>query len=111
MEYAVEEREGVAVLAPRGEIDVSQALVFRDALGTLLDGANSRVLVDLREVRFIDSSGVGILVTAHRKALEVGGAFGLAGPGESVRRTLQLTRTDRLLKVYPSVDDGVEALR
>lgn len=111
MEHSVEEREGVAILVLAGDIDVSSALGFREALGGLLDVAGARVLIDLTGVRFMDSSGVGILVTAHRKANEGGGSFGLAAPGPSVHRTLELTRTLRLLQVYASVEEGVQALR
>jgi len=110
MEHTVSERSGITVVKPAGPIDVSQALDFRDLLGSLITGAEARVLVDLSEVTLIDSSAIGVLVTAHRRADGAGAAFALAGASGPVARVFDLTRTNKLLKIYPTVDEGVQGL-
>jgi anti-sigma B factor antagonist len=101
---------GVAhVVHVEGDIDVSQALELRDALGALI-GHGQVVLADLSLVPFIDSSGIGILVTAHRLADQNGGVFALVAPSHEVGLVLRMTRTDRLLKVYDSTESAVAAL-
>ena len=98
---------GVAVLKLAGDVDVSQSLAVRDAVGAAIE-AGRPVVVDVSAVRFIDSSGIGILVTAHRRAPE---AFAVAGPVDAVRRALELTRTDRILRLFDSVDEAVAAVK
>ena len=107
MELDQQDIDGVAVLRLAGDVDVSQSLAVRDAVGAAVE-AGRPVVVDLSDVRFIDSSGIGILVTAHRRAPE---AFAVAGAVEAVRRALELTRTDRILRLFDSVDEAVVAVK
>lgn len=109
MEHEVSERDGVTVLALHGPIDVGQALALRDLLAEHLSAAGDRVLLDLSGVRLIDSSGIGALVTAHRRADGLGARFGLAGATGTVARVFAITRTHKLLSLYDSVDEGVAA--
>lgn len=109
MKHEVLEREGVTVIALEGDVDVTGAPQLRDLLaGSISPGG--RILLDLAGVTFVDSSGVGVLVTAHRKAAEAGASFGLASPSATVTRVFELTRTNRLLSIYPTVDEGIAAL-
>jgi anti-anti-sigma factor len=111
MEHTLREEGGVTVVAPRGPIDVSRALELRDVLAGAVGEPGRRVLVDLCEVTLVDSSGVGILVTAHRQAEAAGATFALAGAVGPVGRVFELTRTNKLLRIYASVDEGLAALR
>lgn len=110
MEQTTEQTDGVTVITLKGSIDVSQAIELRELLGDRINGAAARVLLDLTEVRLIDSSGIGILVTAHRRAADAGARFALANPSEAVARVFAMTRTDRLLQVFATVAEGVADL-
>lgn len=110
MEFTVNEDGGRRIVRPDGALDVSEAIHLREVLGEQLDGPGARVLVDLSAVRIVDSSGVGILVTAHRRAATLGARLVLAGAQPTVRRVFELTRTDRLLRIVPTLAEGVEAL-
>lgn len=111
MEHTLRELDGVTVVAPRGPIDVSRALELRDVLAGPVGEPGRCVLIDLSEVTLVDSSGVGILVTAHRQAEAAGATFALAGAVGPVGRVFELTRTNKLLRIYASVDEGLAALR
>jgi len=111
MNYCVQQDDGVRVVHLEGPTDVSQAIALRELLGQQIDGPAARVLVDLSDVTLVDSSGVGVFISAHRRADATGAKFALAGPGAGVGRVFELTRTNRLLDIFPSVDEGVEALR
>jgi anti-anti-sigma factor len=111
MEHDVRDQDGVTVIAPRGPIDVSRALELREVLAGPVGESGGRVLVDLSEVTLVDSSGIGIFVTAHRHAEAAGASFALAGAPGPVGRVFELTRTNKLLRIYPSVDEGLAALR
>ncbi len=101
---------GVVVVDVEGDIDVSNTLVLRDALASAMGDGSARVMLDLSDVEFVDSAGVGLLVTAHRRAQQGRGAFAVASLTPTVARVLELTRTDRVLTVLPSVAEGIDAL-
>ena len=110
MQHSISDQHGITVVVLAGELEVSEAPALRDLLGSLIAGPQSRILLDLGQVSFIDSSGIGVLVGAHRRAEEAGARIGLAAPNAGVRRVFELTRTDRVLRLYDSVPDGVAAL-
>ncbi len=110
MQHSISDQHGITVVVLEGELEVSEAPALRDLLGSLVAGPQSRVLLDLGQVSFIDSSGIGVLIGAHRRAEEAGARVGLAAPNAGVRRVFELTRTDRVLRIYDSVPDGVAAL-
>src|SRR5688572_25008676 len=105
MELEQQVNDGVTVLKLTGDIDVSQSLDVREAVGAAIDSGGP-VVVDLTDVRFIDSSGIGILVTAHRRQPN---GFGVVGATGAVRRALELTRTDRILRLFDTEADAVAA--
>ncbi len=111
MDHELTETDGVRVIALHGPIDVSSAMPLRDLLGAQIDSPAARVLVDLSDVALIDSSGIGILVTAHRRAAGQGAGFALAAPAGAVARVFAMTRTNKLLAIHDTVEDGVAALR
>jgi anti-sigma B factor antagonist len=107
----ISEVDGVTVIALNEPIDVGRALALRDLLGERIDSPAARVLVDLSNVKLVDSSGIGILVTAHRRADGQGARFALAGATGTVARVFEMTRTNKLLDLHPTVEEGVAALR
>jgi anti-sigma B factor antagonist len=111
MEHEIRDEQGVTVLAPRGPIDVGHALDLRNLIAGAVEVPGARLLVDLTDVTLIDSSGIGIFVTAHRQADAAGAQFALANPVGPVGRVFEMTRTNKLLRIYPSVEEGLAALR
>ncbi|MGC9501721.1 STAS domain-containing protein [Streptomyces sp. WG7] len=56
-----------------------------------------RIVIDMRQVTFMDSSGINIFIATHRTASEAGGWLRLAAPGEAVKRTLSLVGVDAVI--------------
>lgn len=110
MDHEIRTDRGVTIITLHGDVDVARGLGLRDLLGEVLGGPPGPVVVDLTDVRFLDSSGVGLLVTSHRRAEQDGRGFAVAGAGDAVRRTFQLTRTDRILTLHDSLDDALGSL-
>lgn len=110
MDHEISEQGAVKVVHLHGPIDVSRAMELRDLLGGHIDSGSARVLLDLTDVNLIDSSGIGILITAHRRAAGQGGRFGLAGATGTVARVFEMTRTNKLLSIHDTVEEGVAAL-
>ena len=104
------EIDGVPIVHVRGEIDLYTAPEFRDALQKGVD-RNPRVLIaDLRDISYIDSAGLGALLAAF-KMLSMHNAclYIVASPlSPGVRRVLEITRLDTLMRVFDSVEDAMQ---
>jgi anti-sigma B factor antagonist len=79
------------VLVLDGELDTANAAHVRDELHGLLDDAPARLVIDLREVTFVDSTGIGVLVGAARRARTTETSLSLRGPTRATLRVLELT--------------------
>ena len=88
----------VAVVAPTGELDLSGAAVLQAELDRLADeGELGGVVLDLRGLEFMDSSGLRLVVLADMQAREAGRRFALVRGDETVHRVFEITRmNDRL---------------
>ncbi|MFD3843450.1 STAS domain-containing protein [Streptomyces sp. NPDC058642] len=88
--------DGIRALTLTGEIDHDTGQPLRqalDAFGT----PRPRIVVDLSRVTFMDSTGINILIAAHRSLTEAGGWIRLAAPTEAVLRTLQIVGVDTVI--------------
>ncbi len=91
----------VVVDAPR--IDAAGAVRFKDEMRRLTEDGQGDVLLDLAAVEFLDSSGLGALVSAM-KALGPDRRLDLAALSTTVAKVFQLTRMDTVFRIYPSAD-------
>src|SRR5438132_3285457 len=99
--------DGACVVRLVGELDLYNANAVRQALIDLCDdGTPERVVVDLSEVEFMDSTTLGVLIEA-RTRLANRKAFLLAAPGLETRRALQISGLDRHFSVHDSVDGAI----
>ena len=98
--------DGVAVIVPRGELDVAGTPALEDALADVIEEPGvAGVVVDLSGLEFMDSSGLRAVVLADRRLRDEGLRFALVRGGEPVHRVFELTRmTDRLTWVQSPGD-------
>jgi len=108
MKYEISEKQGASVVALTGEVDLESSPAAREILLKCLE-STSKVIVDLSEVSYIDSSGVASLVEALQAAKKNGSQFSLAAASEPTRRVLELARLDKVFTMYSSVDEGLNA--
>lgn len=87
-----------------GEVDLQSAPVLKDALTSAIAAGIPALLVDLCDVGFMDSSGLGALVTGMKRAQEADTRFGLVCTDGPVRKVLTITRLDRAFEMFPSLD-------
>ena len=103
---------GVQRHPPDGErLDIAVASDFRNALLELIENGRRNLVVDLKGVSFIDSSGLGALVSAL-KTLKANGGAGdvrLAQVQEPVVALLEIIRLNRVFTTYPSVENAVQS--
>ncbi len=92
-----------------GELDLHAAPPLRAALLKATEGEKSRVLLDLSEVTFLDSTGVGVLVEALKRARARGGEVHFCGAGARVKRVFEITGLLRVLPLFDSRDAALDA--
>ena len=103
------ERNGSSVVVSlAGELDLYNAHALREALLECCGEAPERLVVDLSEVKFIDSTALGVLIEARTRMSNRRG-FLLAAPGLETRRTLEISGLDRHFVVHETVDDALSA--
>ena len=104
----VEEVGTAYVVRLGGELDLYNAA---DVLAALVDAcakSPERIVVDLGEVEFIDSTALGVLIETRTK-LDNRGGFMLAAPGFETRRALQISGLDKLFSVHHTVPEALVA--
>lgn len=97
-----------------GELDTGHERQLRDTLCAHLNRSPAVMVIDLSELTFIDSTILGVLVAAHRRAQALGSALRLVAPPPFVQRLLKLTALDTLLDILPDLPTalfGVERPR
>jgi anti-anti-sigma factor len=98
----------VVVVAPTGKLNMMVAPELRQQLHSLVESGNTRLVVDLGDVAFVDSSGLGALISGLKVARQAGGDLRIAAPAEQVRSVLELTNLDRVLNAYDSAEDAFD---
>ncbi len=112
MQIDVVERDGAAVVRPTGaRVDLQVAGEFRTALLQLIEAGHHRLVIDMSDVHFVDSSGLGALVSALKtlKLLKREGDIRLANVQPPVVALLEIIRLHRVFSRYPSVEQAVQS--
>ncbi len=109
LQLRVKTVDGATVVEVAGEIDLHWAPQLRAALIEASAAEKPCVVVDLGEVSFLDSTGIGVLVGALKRAREKGGALGFCGVKGRVRRVFEVTGLVSALPIFESCDAALEA--
>lgn len=108
LEIELREDQGVAFLVLHGRVVLGpETQSLRDHVSRLLAEGKKRIVLNLGDVAYIDSAGVGTLVNAYTSAMRQGGSVKLLNLAQRPRETLQITR---LLTVFDVCDTVADAL-
>lgn len=98
------------IVGLRGELDLAAADELRARLRAACHATENRLIIDLAELTFIDSTGLSILVDFHEKTRQAGGAMVLVAPPPSVVRVLDITGLDKYLLTADRLADAIAAV-
>ncbi len=101
--------DGWTVIAASGEIDVATAPELREQLTSLIADDHRQLVVDLEDVDFIDSTGLGVLVGAVRRARAADGDLRLVCTNSRLLKVFDVTGLGDVFTIATSVDDAVSA--
>jgi anti-sigma B factor antagonist len=109
MDFSVQasERSGRSILTVVGEVDVHTAPDLEALLGPLSQRPQPAVVVDLTEVKFIDSTGLGVLVTALKHVRENKGSLDVVVTTPRVLRVFSLTGLDVVIPLHATLEEAL----
>jgi anti-sigma B factor antagonist len=94
--------ERSATVTLLGDLDVAGVNTFRRLLDDLLRDGHVEIVLDLNKLGFLDSSGLGALISARRRTYAAGGSLTLVCDDNQVLWVLEITNLDRVFQIVPS---------
>ena len=99
-----------SIFSPTGAIDLHVSPELRASLRAIIDGEKpKRLIVDLSQVPYIDSSGIAVLIGALQSLELEGGVFMIAGAREGVRMIFESAKLDQYFRLFPDVEAATAA--
>lgn len=98
--------DSVVILAITGDLDSFSVAYLKEHLKKLFNNDQHRIIIDLSSVDFIDSAGLGHLVSCLKVCMHNSGDLLLAGPNDSIKDLLRITKLMDIFKVFDTVEDA-----
>ncbi len=107
LEVTLHDEGGISVVSAAGDVDVTTAPRLRDALDRVLATGQSRVVIDLRGVPFMDSTGLGVLVGRLKVVRARRGSMRIVATSSRMLRVLSITGLDTVFPLHASVSEAL----
>jgi anti-sigma B factor antagonist len=107
MSFTISKQGDISVVAIDGQLIVSNRQELKQKMLEELEGGARKFLVDFTATGYIDSSGLGVLVSLSKKIREQGGELRLAGLNEDLRTLFELTNLDTLFQITDSREQAL----
>jgi anti-sigma B factor antagonist len=98
------------VLAVRGEIDLFTAPELKQVLAESIEGGRIRIIVDLTDTTFLDSTALGVLIGAVKRLRSRDGALAIVNVDDNIAKTFEITGLDQIFTIVPTRDEAVDAV-
>lgn len=109
MSFSVRKDRGVVVIGVDGQLIVGNRHELKARVTDALEDGDRKFLIDFSKTGYIDSSGLGVLVSLSKRIREQGGDLKLAGLNDDLRSLFELTKLDTLFAVVDSPEDALAA--
>ena len=110
MEIKIEHTEGITVLLIKEDrLDANNSEELKTELHRQFESGAKELIIDLKDVHFIDSSGLGALISGYKNASALHGSFKLSSLQSQVKSMFELTRLQRVFDIYVTVDDALQS--
>ena len=110
IEFSIDDRrldDDTHVIAVAGEVDLFTAPEFKERVMAPIAAGVERVVVDLSDASFIDSSSLGVLIGAHRRLKTRGGRLIVACSNDTIVKTFRITGLDGVFTLVETVEDAL----
>jgi len=110
MSFDTEIKDDIAIVTvTAGRLDANIAPELKQVVGEVIDNGTHRIMLDLQSVQFMDSSGLGAVISSFKLTGQKG-EFVICNMNEAVKEIFTLTHMDRLFEIYPNVDEGFQKM-
>ncbi len=93
------------VIEVAGEIDVATAPKFKEKVVEAIDAGHTRLVIDIQNVAFLDSTGLGVLVGALKRVRAQAGSLDIICTSDRLMRIFKITGLDKVFGLHASIDD------
>jgi anti-sigma B factor antagonist len=108
MDIQQREHDGIQILELSGKImGGPDASTINDKLHTLVEAGQTKIVADLSQVNWMNSSGLGILISALTTMRNAGGELKVAAATEKIKNLLTITKLSKVIKLYDTVNDAI----
>jgi len=110
--YSTTHRGGITIFKLEGEIiEKGQTTGLMEQIDTLLSSGKKNIVLDLEGLRYMNSSGLNVLVNILTKARNAGGDVSVCHLSEKIKSLLVVTRLDTIFHIVPTVEEAVQRLK
>lgn len=110
MNYSMSERYNTVILTLKGNVmGGPSATTFHDDIKKLVEKDKTNVVADLSKVKFMNSSGLGILISSMTSLRNAGGDLKISGASDRIESLLMVTKLITVFDHYKTLDEAVEA--
>lgn len=100
--------KGALVIQPQmSRLDMERAPAFQEEMKNIVGDTHRSLVLDMQKVSFVDSSGLTCIVALFKSIVARDGTLAICGLSGSVANVFKLTRLDRVMKLYPSLEEAV----
>ncbi|MEH0156852.1 STAS domain-containing protein [Limibacter armeniacum] len=111
MKYSIDKAEKYTILTPEVEkLDSLKAPQLKTEFITLFQAGTQNLILDLSQVKYVDSSGLSAILVAKRLADESEGHFVLAGLNEHVEKLVKISKLESVLNILPTKQEAIDAI-
>lgn len=111
IDIGITQSDEYTVITPSGDLDVYTVGSLRDAIGQMIEGGTTKVVVDLDNVPFMDSSGLGALMGGVRRLRESGGDLAISCTREQHLKLFTITGFGEGVSIAPTVEEAAGGFR
>ncbi len=112
MKFASKQQKGVTVIELSGNVmGGPDATALNEQIHKLLDAGTKKVVIDLHEVQFVNSSGLGMLIGSLNTMRKAGGDLKLARASKKVQALIEVTKLHHVFDIHESIADAVAACK
>jgi len=108
LSHKTEDKPEAVILYLSGEIDSTHSNELSELLTATREATKKNLIIDLTEVKYIDSAGLGVLVSEHTRWVKRGSQFRLCNPNLTVQTVLQTSHLDHFFDIYPSQEEALQ---
>lgn len=107
MEISQREKNGIVILDIQGEIDLYNAPEIKDTIQKLIEEQKYNIIINLEKVSYIDSSGIGALISSLSNLKKYQGGLKIINVYASVKKVFELTKLTSFFEIYDSEDEAL----